>query len=139
MITFEVNDLGLVKVKASFKGEVSPSHRSNDNPYWHYKFQICVESQHGKFYFVFHDSYQNYSRGKRTLDTEGICTAVDALLSDVYLYINDEVSDIWSDDDKMAEIVEKDCRRKYNALQRIVGDSSIDEFNDAFVKFADNN
>lgn len=137
MIKFNVNGLGEVKVKASFKGESRYCEgRHRDMP--HFKFQILIETKNGKAYYTFHDSYNNWCKGKRTLGKRELCNAVDAILSDIYDYINDEIDGIY-DDPKDIERVEKALKTSYNSFQRIVGDSSIDEFNDAFVEYDNNN
>lgn len=130
MIKFNVNGLGEVKVYASFKGETKTSMFNQR----HYKFQILIETSKGKAYFTFHDSYFNYTLQRRTLNKDGIITALDCLLSDIYDYINDEIKDLYDDPDEASRI-EKACKKQYLSFQRIVGDSSIDEFNEAFEKF----
>lgn len=137
MIKFNVNGLGEVKVKASFKGETRRFGNRDDYP--HFKFQIVIETKNGKAYYTFHDSYRNWEYGHRTLNKIGLLLAVDNILCDVYDYINDEICVEDEDDPKEYERLEKALKRQYDSLQRILGDTSIDEFNDAFVEFDKNN
>ena len=69
----------------------------------------------------FHDCAFNYPRVKK-LNREALLNALDSVLSDISMYLNDEVK--WNYDDEDAalmRIAEKGCKRESEAFSKVVG------------------
>lgn len=126
---FEVPELGEVKVSSKFRGEGRT--RNFDRP--HFRYQICVETVNGKCYFMFHNSQYNWSKNKR-LDLYGLVNAFDCIMSDIYCYINDEIYVDDEDDVNAYNRLERALKSEYDRMNHLIGQVSIDELNDCFVK-----
>jgi len=116
-IKFEVEGIGTINVSATMKGE-SKGIKQFNLP--HYMFNLKIWSEHGKMTTTFHDSAWNFSHNVKKLDEEALRGALDCILGDISMYLNDEIRGCY-DESSLLKQVENSCRREYEKFMEVVG------------------
>ena len=119
-IKFEVEGIGIINVSATMKGE------SNGNKQFnlpHYMYNLKIWSEHGKMSVTFHDSAWNYSHNVKKLNEEALRGALDCILGDISMYLNDEIRGCYDEYEEASLLkqVENGCRREYEKFMAVVG------------------
>jgi len=118
VLTFNVKGIGEINVSATMKGEC----RSKMFKFLHYKYNLKVWSKHGIMNCTYHDSAMDYPRVKK-LDKQKLAQALDCILSDISLYLNDEIKYNYDDEDYLLmKQAERGCKRELEGFIKVVGD-----------------
>ena len=71
---------------------------------------------------TFQDSYANYCNHQTKLNREGLISALDCILSDISMYLNDEIKWCYDDEDwKLMKKAEKGCINETEKFAVVVG------------------
>lgn len=118
VVTIKVPKIGTINVSATMRGECKGTKMFNLR---HYVYRLRIWSEHDTMTCNFHDCAFNYPRVKK-LNREALLNALDGVLSDISMYLNDEIK--WNYDDEDAalmRIAEKGCKRESEAFSKVVG------------------
>lgn len=119
-IKFEVEGIGTINVSSSMRGESKGTKQFNLP---HYIFNLKIWSEHGKMSVTFHDSAWNFAHNVKKLNEEDLRTALDCVLGDISMYINDEIRGCYDEYEEASLLkqVEIGCRREYEKFIAVVG------------------
>ena len=119
-IKFELEGIGTINVSATMKG-ASKGTKQFNLP--HYMYNLKIWSEHGKMSVTFHDSAWNYSNGVKHLDADALSGALDCILTDISMYLNDEIRGCYDEYEEASLLkrVENGCRREYEKFMVVVG------------------
>jgi hypothetical protein len=119
-IKFEVEGIGTINVSSTMKGKSKGTKQFNLP---HYMYNLKIWSEHGKMNATFHDSAWNYARNVKKLNEEALRGALDCILSDISMYLNDEIRGCYDEDEEVSlfKQVETACRNEYEKFILVVG------------------
>ena len=119
VVSIEVPNIGTINISSRMKCESKGTRMFNIR---HYIFTLRIWSDHGKMECSFHDSGYNYSKRVKKMDRESLLNAMDCILSDISMYLNDEIK--WNYDDEDAALMkraEKGCKLETEKFTKVVG------------------
>ena len=119
-IKFEVEGIGTINVSATMKG-ASKGIKQFNLP--HYMYNLKIWSEHGKMSVTFHDSAWNFAHNVKKLNEEDLRCALDCILGDISMYLNDEIRGCYDEYEEASLLkqVEIGCRREYEKFIAVVG------------------
>lgn len=119
VVSIEVPRIGTINISARMKGESRGTRMFN---MWHYMYTLRIWSEHGKMECTYHDSAYNYSKNVRKLERESLLNALDCILTDISMYLNNEIR--WNYDDEdwaLIKRAEKGCKLETEKFEKVVG------------------
>ena len=124
VVTIEVPKVGKFNVSARMKCESRGCGQFNN---WHYIFTLRIWTDKGEMRCSYHDSTYNYCKHVKKLEREELLNALDCILSDISMYLNDEIKGCYDEYEEAAELrrVERGCQSEYERFQSIIGDVDI--------------
>lgn len=119
-ISMNVEGVGTINVKATMKGKSNGTRQFNTP---HYFYKLIIWSEHATMSVTFHDSTYNFSHGVKKLDEDSLRCASDCVLSDISMYLNDEIRGCYDEYEEASLLkqVENGCRREYEKFMVVVG------------------
>lgn len=119
-ISMNVEGVGSINVKATMKGKSNGTRQFNTP---HYTYKLIIWSEHGTMNVTFHDSAYNFSHGVKKLDEDSLRGALDCVLSDISMYLNDEISGCYDEYEEASLLkqVVNGCRNEYEKFTIVVG------------------
>ena len=119
VVSIDVPKIGTINVSARMKGECNGTQMFNLK---HYKYTLRIWSEHGEMNVIFHDSFYNWSKRIKKLDRGELLNALDCILSDISIYLNDEIKWCYDDEDwKLMKRAEKGCINETEKFTVVVG------------------
>lgn len=105
-------------------------------PREHYTYNLKVWSDLGTMSVVYHDSIYNFNEGIKKLDKEALIDAMQCIASDISLYLNDEIKDVY-EDSATIKMIERGCKKEYESFKNVVGNdeniwSAIEKLNELY-------
>lgn len=119
-ISMNVEGVATINVKATMKGKSNGTRQFNTP---HYFYKLIIWSEHATMSVTFHDSTYNFSHGVKKLDEDSLRCALDCVLSDISMYLNDEIRgcyDEYEEASLMKQVVNS-CRNEYEKFAIVVG------------------
>lgn len=119
ILSIEIPNVCTINIKATMKG----TYQDKQTRWWNYKYNIRIWSENHSYNFTWHDSAYAYQRGIRVLNRNRLLLVLDSILSDVSLYLNDEIKGIYDEIEEAALLrdVENSCRRHTENFSEVVG------------------
>ena len=115
-ISIYVEGFGTIHVYSTFIGECKGNKMFNLT---HYTHKLHIWSAKGEMFCVFHDCAANYPKVKQ-LSKESLLNALDCILSDISMYLNDEIEDC-CDNVASYRAAVKGCKKEYEDFTKVVG------------------
>ena len=118
VISIDVPNIGTINVSARMKGKC----KTKLFDLLHYKYTLRIWSEHGEMNVTFHDSSENYPNVKK-LGKNELIYALDAVLSDISMYLNDELEDCFDpiDECDLYKRAVRGCRNDTEKFSIVVG------------------
>ena len=119
-ISMNVECVGTINVKATMKGKSNGTRQFNTP---HYLYKLIIWSEHATMSVTFHDSTYNFSHGVKKLDEDSLRCALDCVLSDISMYLNDEIRGCYDEYEEASLLkqVVNSCRNEYEKFAIVVG------------------
>lgn len=130
IVTINVKNFGEIHVTAYLKGECKGTKMFN---HYHYLYNLVIWSEHGKMEVDFHDCAANFPKVKE-LNREALLDALDCILSDISMFLNDEIEGLY-DDLATIKQVTNGCKSEYEKFIKVAG--SEDNVWDLIMKLTD--
>lgn len=123
IVTIKVPKMGEINISSRMKCE---SRGCSQFEYPHYIYTLRIWTNYGEMRCNFHDCAYNFGRVKK-LDRGTLLGALDCVLSDIAMYLNDEIRGNYDEIEEAALIrrVEKGCKSEYERFQNIIGKADI--------------
>ncbi len=134
VVSIEVPNVGTINVSARMKGECKGTQLFSliSGPgiigkqmfnAMHYKYTLCIWSEHGKMFVTYHDFSDNWSKGIKKLGRLDLLNALDRILSDISVYYYEELEDCFDPIDErfLMKRAERDCELKTGKFINVVG------------------
>lgn len=125
-ISIYVEGFGTIHVYSTFIGECKGNKMFNLT---HYTHKLHIWSAKGEMFCVFHDCAANYPKVKQ-LSKESLLNALDCILSDISMYLNDEIEECY-------RAAVKGCKKEYEDFIKVVGSDDDDSVWDLIMKLTD--
>lgn len=122
-LTLKLQTIGELKVSSVKTGETVWEKKGMSRT-WHYTYRITLQTEYGKTSFAFQDSYKNYIDRHDKLNRQDLISALECFISDVDLFLNDEIDGCY-DEPKEAARVKRGCEREYDKLVELIGGADV--------------
>lgn len=131
-ISFNVEGFGIVHVYSTLIGECKRTKMFNLK---HYTHKLHIWSAKGEMFCTFHDCAANYPRVTQ-LNKQQLVEALDCILSDISMYLNDEIEGCY-DDVALFRAAEKGCKAELEGFKKVVGSEDEDRIWDIIMNLTD--
>lgn len=120
VVSIKIPNIGTINVSSRMKGQCNGTQMYNAK---HYKYAIRIWSKYGEMNVTYHDSTDNWSKGIKKLDGWDLLNALDCILFDIVLFLNDEIEDRFDPYDEYAltKRAEKGCKLETEKFALVVG------------------
>ena len=120
VVSIKVPNIGTINVSTRMKGECKGTQMY---PSRHYKYTLYIWSEQGEMNVTYHDDPENWSKGIKKLDKWDLLNALDSVLYDVSLFLNDEVEFCFDPYDEYALMkrAERGCKLETEKFAVVVG------------------
>lgn len=118
--TFSINGIGNINVSATMRGVCNGTKQFDGK---HYIYNLKIWSEKGKMSVTFHDSRWNYEDGIKKMDEVSLVSAMDCVISDISMYLDDSIRYCYDENEDSALIksVTNGCKREYERFAVVVG------------------
>lgn len=131
-ILFNVEGFGIIHVYSTFIGECKGTKMFNHK---HYTYKLHIWSAKGEMFCTFHDCAANYPKVTQ-LSKQSLIDALDCILSDISMYLNDEIEGCCDDVASFREI-ERGCKAELDGFKKVVGSEDEEKIWDVIMNLTD--